>query len=94
MKLVNEEILINRGEFYKSVEYSIIKKEIREAIKSIVWPIGSDKFTINPIRHGNGVVPVKWAFISYLKEVSWETEVKIDVEATRTTPGKIDAVKE
>ena len=66
MKFVNEEILINRGEFYKSVEYSIVKKEIREAIKSITfWPIGSDKFTINPIRHGNGVVPVKWELMRH-----------------------------
>ncbi len=93
MKFIKEETLINNDIFSKSKEYKLIQKEIRAAIKSIVWPANSDKFKINPEHHGNGVVPIKTSFITYLQNSGWNTELKIDVEATTKTPGKIDAVK-
>ena len=92
MKYVKEELLISSKYFLASKEYKRIRRDIIAAIKSIHWPLDSDAFTINPQRHANGVVPIKQAFIAYLKESDWETEVKVDVEATTTTPGKIDAV--
>lgn len=93
MKFIKEELLINQNNFSASTEYKKIRKDIIAAIKSITWPSASNKFTINPQRHANGVVPIKQAFISHLQKSGWETEVKVDVEATTTTPGKIDAVK-
>ncbi len=93
MKYIKEEILINKGLFSKSGEYKRIRKDIVTAIKSITWPSESNIFTINPQKHGNGVVPIKQAFIAHLQKAGWIAEMKVDVEATTTTPGKIDAVK-
>jgi Restriction endonuclease BamHI len=93
MKYIKEELLINKKRFSTNKEYRKMREEIIVAIESITWPSDSDKFTINPQRHANGVVPIKQAFIAYLKKSGWETEIKVDVEATATTPGKIDAVK-
>jgi len=93
MKYIKEELLINKGTFSTNKEYRKIRKEILAAIKSIHWPPSSDKFTINPQKNLNGVVPIKQAFIDYLKKSGWETEIKIDVNTTAVTPGKIDAVK-
>src|SRR5512138_692366 len=93
MKYINEEVLIDKGLFSTSSEYKKIRKDIIAAIKSITWPSTSNRFVINPQRHGNGVVPIKQAFIAHLQKLGWEAEVKVDVEATTTTPGKIDAVK-
>ena len=93
MKYIKEEILINKGLFFESKEYKRIQKDILNAIKSITWPSASKIFIINPLLHGNGVVPIKQAFIARLQQFGWQAEIKIDVGATTTTPGKIDAVK-
>src|SRR6185436_3269560 len=93
MKFIKEELLINEKSFSASTEYKRIRKDIIAAIKSITWPSNSNIFTINPQRHGNGVVPIKKAFVAHLEKSGWETEIKIDVDVTTTTPGKIDAVK-
>lgn len=93
MKYIQEEILIKDEVFYTSTSHKKIRKDILAAIKSVTWPSTSNVFTINPQRHGNGVVPIKKAFIAHLEKSGWKTEIKIDVKATATTPGKIDAVK-
>lgn len=93
MKFVHEAILIDNEGFSKSKEYLLIMRQITDAIKSITWPPETNLFTINPIKHGNGVVPIKRSFISHLQKLGWEAERKIDVEATAKTPGKIDVVK-
>ncbi|MBN2119103.1 MAG: hypothetical protein JW730_21215 [Anaerolineales bacterium] len=93
MKYIKEEILINKKLFSTSREYKRIRKDIIAAIKSITWPSESNIFMINPQKHGNGVVPIKQAFIAHLQKLDWRAEVKVDVGATTTTPGKIDAVK-
>lgn len=92
MKYIKEEILINKGRFTTSREYKRIRKDLIAAIKSVCWPSASNVFVINPQRHGNGVVPIKKAFLAHLQKSGWNTEIKVDVEATTTTPGKIDAV--
>jgi hypothetical protein len=93
MKYIKEEILINKKLFSTSREYKRIRKDILAAIKSICWPAASNIFLINPQKHANGVVPIKKAFVAHLQKSGWKTEMKIDVEATTVTPGKIDAVK-
>jgi hypothetical protein len=93
MKYIKEEVLIDKKLFSASREYKKIRKDIIAAIKSITWPAESNIFVINPQKHGNGVVPIKQAFIAHLQKLGWAAEVKVDVEATATTPGKIDAVK-
>ena len=92
LKIVKEVSLISRGDFEKSQEWSVIQSEIRSAIDLIVYPPGASNFTINPIRHGNGVKPIKNACVSALQEnFGWELETKITY-ATRS-PGRVDATK-
>lgn len=92
MKIVQEISLISRGNFEESQEWMVIQNEIRTAIDLIVWPPGASNFTINPIRHGNGVKPIKQACTTALKEnFGWQLETRIRF-ATRL-PGRVDATK-
>ena len=90
MKFVKEEILINEGEFYNSEQYKIIRDEIILAIKAVVWPPGSGKFTINPgvegEKHPNGVLPIKNEFVEFLIKAGWLPEVKLNI-AVHIEPG-------
>ncbi len=54
--------------------------EIRAAIAEVVWPPGSDRFTLRPEPHVNGVVPIKRAFIEALHDRGWEPEMPFPVE--------------
>ncbi|GAB4369979.1 MAG: hypothetical protein Kow00121_10310 [Elainellaceae cyanobacterium] len=92
MKIVQEVSLISIGSFEESNDWSIIRAEIREVISLIVHPPGTSKFTINPIRHGNGVKPIKEACMIALKDrFGWNLETAINY-ATRS-PGRVDATK-
>jgi Restriction endonuclease BamHI len=92
VKIVQEVLLINQGNFEESQDWAIIQNEIRTAIELIVWPPGASNFTINPIRHGNGVKPIKNACLTALKQnFGWQLETKVNY-ATRS-PGRIDATK-
>jgi hypothetical protein len=51
--------------------------QIRLVIPTIHWPPGSGKFTINPKRQGNGVVPIKQAFALDLKARGWTMEIPL-----------------
>ncbi|MBW4681295.1 MAG: restriction endonuclease [Microcoleus vaginatus WJT46-NPBG5] len=93
MKIVQEISLISKGSFEESGDWAIIQNEIRNAIDLIVWPPGTSNFTINPIRHGNGVKPIKDACMAALKEdFGWHLDTKITYATTRA-PGKVDATK-
>ncbi|MDJ0615834.1 MAG: restriction endonuclease [Calothrix sp. MO_192.B10] len=84
--------LISYGNFEESQEWATIQHEIRTAIKLIVWPPGASEFNINPIRHGNGVKPIKNACMAALKDrLGWQLETKIQY-ATKS-PGRVDATK-
>ncbi len=92
MKIVQEISLISIGNFEESSDWSIIRAEIREAISLIVYPPGTSNFTINPMKHGNGVKPIKEACMIALRDrFSWSLETSIHY-ATRS-PGKVDATK-
>ena len=66
-------------------------EEIDEAIEAVDWPPGSGTFTINPIRTGNGVKPIKTACMQRLSDLGWEMEHRLKIVGLR--PGPIDAVK-
>ncbi len=92
MKIVKEVSLISVGSFEESTNWSIIQAEIRDAISLIVHPPGTSSFTINPIKHGNGVKPIKEACLIALRDrFGWRLETPINY-ATRS-PGKVDATK-
>ena len=92
MKIDATNLFMVQGDFPDSEEFSVILDEIHIAIKSVNW--GDDKkFIINPIRKGNGVVPIKNNFISRLIEYGWEAEVRMSL-AAGMNPGPIDVVKD
>ena len=66
-------------------------EEIDEAIKAVDWPPGSGTFTINPIRTGNGVKPIKISCMQKLSDLGWNVEYRLSIVGLR--PGPIDAVK-
>ncbi|GAP97249.1 type-2 restriction enzyme BamHI [Leptolyngbya sp. NIES-2104] len=92
MKIVQEVALVSVGNFEESNDWAIIRTEIRQAIALIVHPPGSEGFTINPAKHGNGVKPIKEACMIALKDrFGWQLETSVQY-ATRS-PGKVDATK-
>lgn len=73
MKIDKEFTLFAKGNFTQSLDFKIIKEEIHSAIQHVVW--GSENlFLINPIRKGNGVVPIKKNFVSFLQSKGWLAE--------------------
>lgn len=92
MKIVQEVSLISVGSFEESSDWFTIRAEIREAISLIIYPPGTSNFTINPMKHGNGVKPIKEACMIALRDrFRWRLETSINY-ATRS-PGKVDATK-
>jgi hypothetical protein len=90
MKIVEEVPLVSVGSFEESSDWSIIRAEIREAISLIVHPPGASRFTINPIRKGNGVSPIKKACMLSLREsFGWRLEAPIQFTGVLTTKEKI-----
>jgi len=95
MKIMQVERLIDVGGFSATEEWKAIERHIMQAIKAIQWPPGSGSFTLydQPGKgrgKGNGVKPIKDAFMLHLKSLGWSLETKIPI-ATLKQPGKVDA---
>jgi len=92
MKVITDKEIFSVGNFKESQIFQDAHKEIYEAILSVSWA-DQHEFIINPVKKGNGVVPIKNNFIGSLVENSWKAEFRMKVvEGMR--PGPIDAVKE
>lgn len=101
VKLAREIVLINAGDYAKHVSCLAALGEIRAAIAEVVWPPGANTFTIYPQSgkksgEGNGVVPIRTAFVQALEDQGWRKELPFPIE---TDPdgsklGKMDAAKE
>ena len=65
--------------------------EVEDAIQVVDWPPGSGSFTMNPVRMGNGVKPIKNACVQRLVDNGWAAEYRLRISGPR--PGPIDAVK-
>jgi len=92
MRLHDYVVINESGDFSQSEMWSESNAEITQAIQSIVWPPGSDRFVIPPIKHGSGVVPIKEGFQVVLEGFGWATEVWISLVGD-VRPGPVDAVK-
>ncbi|OQY49422.1 MAG: restriction endonuclease [Desulfobacteraceae bacterium 4572_87] len=92
MKIVRIEYLIRKGSSSDSEEIKGILEEINRAVSMVVWPDGSDSFTLYSEKKANGVVPIKKNFMEHLSRNHWWLEKKMEI-ASRMRPGKIDAVK-
>lgn len=93
MKILRTKSVIDRGSFSQSPEYQDILEDVKSAILSVGWPDGSDLFTIRPVKHGNGVVPIKKRCMAYLKSKGWSLEKRMEL-GMREKPGPVDATKE
>jgi hypothetical protein len=96
MKIVHVETLISQGRFAASPEWARIRTDLLAAVRNVEWPPGSGHFTIYPESgkkrgEGNGVKPIKQGLMLSLERSGWQLEQPLDL-ATRTRPGKIDAV--
>jgi hypothetical protein len=81
MKIVKWETLLETGEYSLLPEYELVSMQIKEAIKSVVWPPDSEMFTIYPESgkrrgEGNGVKPIKNGFTNYLSRAGWQLEAR------------------
>lgn len=92
MKINRIEYLIKKEPFASSPEFKQSLDEIYTAISKVVWPPGSPTFTINPVKHGSGVKPIKEACMTSLVGAGWELEKKLSI-AVNERPGPIDAIK-
>src|SRR5450755_1956849 len=91
MKIDREVYFLKRGSNEENTLFDDVKKEVEKAIKRVVWPIGNSVFCINPVRKGNGVVPIKKEFIAYLKAHGWITEKSFEL-VDGIGAGPIDAL--
>ena len=71
MKFVKIEYIVKEGAFARSVEWTRVLADIKKAIKTVVWPPKNTSFNINPKKQGNGVVPIKEAFLLSLEKSGW-----------------------
>jgi hypothetical protein len=74
MKIVHIETVLSCGPYAASSHWAETRARIHEAVTKCDWPPSSGKFTINPIRRGNGVKPVKNEFVKELKRLKWTIE--------------------
>jgi hypothetical protein len=99
MKIVDEITLINHGTFSASTTFQTAMEQIRTAIVSVTWPIGSDGFYLDPTSRGkgrgqgNGVKPIKEACMTLLKSEGWQDELRVRTQGVAGT-GPLDAVLE
>ena len=92
MKILRIEFLKREGCFANSPEFGQLLEQIKNAILSVDWPEGSNRFTLYPVKKANGVVPTKRNCMNYLVQKGWETEYRMAI-ASHLKPGPIDAVK-
>ena len=98
MKIVRIETPIRIGKFARSHEWKAIRADLHEKIKKVVWPPGSEAFTIYPESgkkrgEGNGVVPIKKGLMEELVKHRWKREQPLAI-AVFKQPGDIDALLE
>lgn len=74
MRLAHWETLVDDS-YSTTADFRRVRSDIEAAIRAVVWPPGSDQFIVNPTRQGNGVKPIKSAFIASLEQAGWEPEV-------------------
>ena len=60
-------------------------------MKKVVWPVGSDSFTIYPVKKKNGVKPIKTGLLASLRDEGWTIEAPAEFGGTRN-PGHYDAM--
>ena len=96
MNLAEIQHLVDAGPFTETDAWGRVEADLREAIAGVVWPPGNDRFVINPMIDGNGVVPIKRQFAANISARGWKLEERFprfsDEEVKkRRHPGAVDA---
>jgi hypothetical protein len=94
MKITETRDLICNGAFHKTRSWRRACADTNAAISSTGWPHGSRKFVIQPIVHGNGVVPIKLPCIKELRRRHWKVEHLPEIDPGILASGDLDAVLE
>ena len=81
--------MINCGPFSRSSKWRAARRHIEQAVLCVDWPAGTGQFTINPIRKGNGVVPIKHNFIAHLLNMDW---IRERAPSSTSVLGSLDVV--
>ena len=89
MKVTDPVTVLAKGTFAHSNEWKEARSVILKAVRDVDWPVGSGRFTINPVRMGNGVKPIKARFVESLVAQGWETEKPIGL-LSELQPGNLD----
>ena len=92
MKIAETVDVISTGAFPKSKTWKQACKDVEDAIGRVDWPHGSGAFVINPIRHGNGVKPIKIPCTLRLQSLGWRVESLPPLSSTVLRPGDLDAL--
>jgi hypothetical protein len=99
LKLVTITPLIDAGGFSRKGVGRRVLSDVRAAIDAVRWPPGTSNFTIHPQSgkkrgEGNGVKPIKKAFVLKLIELGWKPEQRYprkEKERAILLPGAFDA---
>ena len=74
MKIVHVETVLRKGSYALSPHWTETRSAIHAAVERCDWPPNTGRFTINPVRMGNGVKPLKTEFIRELRRLEWTIE--------------------
>lgn len=99
MKLLRVTHLIATGPVHGSRALVEIESQLRDAIEGICWPDGASDFTIHAESgkkrgEGNGVRPIKEAFLRHLVSQGWQLEKTYALRPLgegQSKPGRFDA---
>ena len=91
MRIVHVETVLACGAFAKSKEWRTIRGGLHASVQAVDWPPGSGKFTICPVKQGNGVKPIKNECIARLVKLGWKAEEPLAI-TSELKPGDLDAV--
>ena len=97
MRLIKWETIVDKPNAAFEKVRDRLFKDIKKAIQAVVWPPGASTFTIRPESgkgrgEGNGVKPIKEAFVALLEERGWIPEQDYPkVNPALRPPGPFDA---
>jgi hypothetical protein len=72
LNLTEIQHLVDAGPFTETDAWSTVEADLREAIAGVVWPPDNDRFVINPVIDGNGIVPIKRQFAANIATLGWK----------------------
>jgi hypothetical protein len=98
MQVIKTERVISVGSYGDTDEWLAIRKALKQAVEKVDWPLGSGTFSINPVKNGNGVGPIRLRFQEIItsEEFGWKRwfgEVPPTIRK-RWRLGELDAVLE